>query len=110
MLTLCETEHKNDLILSVDRTINEKKFKYKLLKILLLFLSEIMVPAHMASSGARDSKSGGSGSRSGTSALSGERMQSPGVRFHYFASSQVSTTLMNNLIEPQLKYCRYCLM
>ena len=49
-----------------------------------------MVPALLASSGARDSKSRSSGRRSGTSSVSGQRMQPPGVRIHNFASSQVS--------------------
>jgi hypothetical protein len=53
-----------------------------------------MVPTHLASFGTRDSQSRSSGSRSGTSFVSGQRMQPGGVRVNHFASSQVSLSNM----------------
>jgi hypothetical protein len=68
--------------------------------------AEIMVPTHLASFGTRDSQSRGSGSRSGTSFVSGQRMQPGGVRVNHFASSQVSLSNYGKRHDPfYLKSC-----
>jgi hypothetical protein len=61
---------------------------------------EIMVPAHLAGAGARDSKPGGSGRSSGAGLVSRERMQSGRIRNSHPASAQVSYITSGNINLP----------